>query len=510
MRKEFKIIIAVFAATAVLALFIYIFNIFARPSSMLSYLPEPPELKQYVLVEAAERSFPVRLSAFLTEGPFAEMHRGTSRNALLSLAQTAREVAVLIVNEDLAYAEVYAVYRLSAKAAATLRKGAVPEEWLELLPSSRIEIEKKGSGKIWSPDIGEPIYYYLDKDKAILAADQKPFDELLELRSAKGKKKHVWWQEKKWPGHIEMGDGAALLNGASPVKLQFAWRSLPRPQAAGLSGEAKWTIGGLKAEHKAFLLRLLKPVEWQITECVLPASPIMVTGLNIPKLKSSPENWPTPLSTVAKLAVSLGISKNSVRELMSGKTIFSLGGKNKLLWLTLPGFMIEFSGSRSLTRALIESFWSNFFHGSEPNRLDGWDYGGSISMPFSVLGVGRGNTALLGLVSAASLRDGAWLATYLQEREKAIGWLVADLSKLGDSLSDMTRMMSLLAFEDGEGGGYVSGDSDDGEEVIDTPFRSGELDQGIADSFSGLLKNLGMISVVWERPESGRLSWYNK
>lgn len=504
MRKKFKIIIAVFVLIAMLVLFICLFSIYKRSPNILSYLPEPPEMKGYVLVETREQSFPSKLSAFLTDGSFAVLHRGSSRNALLSLASKAKAAAVLIVNEDLTYAEIYAVYKLQAKDTANLRRGELPEEWLQLLPSARVEKGEKGCGKIWSMSMDAPIYYYLDKDKVVLAADEKPFAELLQLWSAKNKKAHVWRQEKGWPGHLEWGDGAVLL-GDSAVKLQFAWRSLPRRDDNGRAGEAKWIISELKASHRAALLRLVKQVEWQNAEHVLPATPILVTGLNIPKFKSSPVDWPFPLSTVANLVGAFGLDQNIVRELMSGKTIFSLGGKNKLLWFTLPGLMVEFSGSEPALRKTVELFWSSFFLDSEPKKLDGWDYGGSITMPFSVVGVGRSNAALLGLVSPGSLRNGAWLTQYLPERERAIGWLVADLPKLGDSLSDMTRMMSLLTFEDGEDDGYIS---DEEEDVKDVPFRPGELDQGITDSFGRLLRSLGRVCVVWEQPESGRLSWY--
>lgn len=505
MRKELKFITVALAVIGTLVLFFYIFMVFARPSSMLSYLPDPPVMKQYALLESGEKSFPVNLSAFLTEGPFAMLHKGTSRHALLSMAPYANGVALLIVAGDLGYTEVYAAYKLPARDAAQLGKGEVPESWQAFLPSPKTEKVGKGIWRIWSPGIDEPINYYTDKENIVLAAGEDAFQELTQLRSEQKRKTRAWRQEKSWPGHMELGDGAHFTAGDSPLSIQFAWHNLPNRGESYPAAEAKWSVAGLKPGHKAGLMLTAKSVEWKLQELTLPSSPILAGGLNIPKLKGSPLNWPSPLSALAGLLEALGMSENSMREVMSGKTVLSLGGKNKLLWFSLPGITVQFTGKEKVMRELVDSFWKNFFLDSEPRKLEGWDYGGAVNAPFSVVGVGRGGTALIGAISSRSLRGGDWLLPYMGKDEKAIGWLVADMPKLGESLSDMTKVTSLLTFEDGEGSGYISGTETDEDSI---PFRPGELDQGIADSFGKLLKKLGNVCIVWEKPTSGRLSWH--
>lgn len=502
MRNKFKIIIAAAAAIGSLVLLTYAFSFFTRPSSMLAYLPGAPDLKQYILAETRGKNFPSRLSAFLTDGPLALLHRASSASALLSLAGTASDTAVLIVNDGLGGAGVCAAYKLPAQLSSKLGKGKLPEEWQQILPSARIEKgREKDSWEIWSTKIDAPIYYYTDKENVILAADKEAFAQLTELRSSKGgRKKHVWRQEKSWPGHIEFGDGAVLLSGEAPLKIQFAWRALDNKGGNAPAGEAKWTVLGLKSGSKAALLLSAKPTEWDTSEYLIPTEPILVSALNIPKLKGQPETWPFPLSMAASLTKPLGLSKNSINEVASGKTAFSLGGRNKVLWLTLPGCLAQFSGSDAIMRELVESFWENFFFDSEPKRLDGWTYGGTISSPFSVIGAGRDGAALLGMMSADSLQSGAVLSRYIPQKDKSIGWMVVDLPKLGESIGDMTKMMSLLTFEDG--------DDSDSEYSDYQSYRQTELDHGISDAFRTALAGFGRAVAVWERPTSGRLSWY--
>lgn len=502
MRNKFKIIIVAAAAVAALALLVYLFGFFTRPSNLLSYLPNTPDQKQYILVETRAKTFPARLAASLTEGPFALLHKSTSANTLLSLAKSASDTAVLITNDiarqGLNNAAVYAVYKLPAKMSSSLGKGRLPDEWQKIIPEARIEKgQEKGSWEIWSTAVDAPVYYYTDRENVIMAADGESFAHLVAMRSAKNRAKHSWQQERKWPGHIEFGDGGAILAEKTPLKIQFAWRPLDNKGKLAPAGEAKWTLSGLKASHKALMMILTaKRTNWDISEYTIPTEPILVSALNIPKFKGPPEEWPFPLSSAAEHAKTFGLSKNSISDVLSGKTVFSLGGKNRVLWLTLPGILAQFSGNESSMSELVELFWKNLFFDSEPKKLSGWTYGGVIRAPFSVVGAGRADTALLGMISSDSLQKGDTLSQYISKKEKAIGWMVIDLPKLGESLDDMTKVMSLLAFEDGDS--YSDSDS----------RRSYDLDHGVVNAFRAILAKFGTSVIVWERPESGRINWY--
>lgn len=512
MCRRIKFIVALVMAVAVLSLFIFVFHNFSRPVvSLTSYLPEPPELAQYALIEGRDGQFPVFLAAFFADGSWSALKRSSAGGKLLSLAQPALDAAVLVALDDFSDAQVSAVYKMTQAQASKLDKGEIPDEWMEVLPGAGVDraVDKDAWAISWAPDEA-PIFYYCDGNHVVLAAGRNGFDKLVGLRAQKKGRAAEWSLEKGWPGHAEIGDGGRLLSGETAVSLNLAWRG-SSGTADAPSGEARWSISGLKASQKAALLLAMKPVQWQFASHVTQSAPILVAGFNIPRLPGQSSDWPFPLSTAAAMVRLLGISEEDTRLILSGETVLALGGRNKLLWFNMPGVMAELSGKEPLMRRLVESFWNNFFLDSEVKPLDGWAYGGAISFPFSVVGVGDSDSALIGLIAANTLRDGSWLADYLPGDKRAIGWLFADLPRLGESLYEMAKVVSLLTFEDGEDDATISG----GEERRQSGAWgwgevSGGVEPDVTESLGRLLKNFGYFSAVWESPESGRFYWYNR
>lgn len=93
--------------------------------------------------------------------------------------------------------------------------------------------------------------------------------------------------------------------------------------------------------------------------------------------------------------------------------------------------MAEFTGDKELMRELVDAFWNRLFFGAEPRPIEGFDFGGTTNVPFSVIGAGKGNVAILGLLSPESIRETVRLENFMKNNEKAIGWIVADLPKIG-------------------------------------------------------------------------------
>jgi len=486
----------------------------SKRDDLLAALPAVPDSRAYVLLETKEGNYPAALSSLLTEGPWALLHKGTSRNALLQLAPLAKDVAVLITDGETGYTDVYAAMRFAPHEMKKLEQGILPESWKSLLGASsdgNTTVEKgdePASWKIWSAAIDAPLFYYFEGDVVVLAGDEETFARLLALCDDQDidKRKHVWRDEPHWHSHIEIGSGHLLSQGdtTSPLRLQVAWNYLSAEESGDRAGEARWSISGLTASHKAGLFLAAKPREWVISNCIVPEPLMLTITLNIPEFKEPLDAWPFPLSLLVQVGKNIGLNDTQIIEALSGRTLFSLGGQNRILWFSLPGVLSEFTGDAHIMREMIDAFWGKFFFGSNPRPIEGFEYGGWLNIPFSVMGAGRGDLAVFGLISPESVRSGGDLAKYLNDRERAIGWFVADLPKLGDALGDMSRMRSLLMFEDGEGPGFISGSNETGG----SGYFFSELDQSVSDSFARILRKFGKVAVIWEKCESGRMTWY--
>ena len=123
--------------------------------------------------------------------------------------------------------------------------------------------------------------------------------------------------------------------------------------------------------------------------------------------------------------------------------------------------------------------------------------------------------ALLGLIAPESISSRNRLGKFLGADEKAIGWVIADLPRIGAALSQMTKMNSFMESESEEDGLSAEPQTDgaaqpklDGNEPFQPEGSVTPFDQSVSDAFGGVLKRLGKVLIVWEKPESGRINWY--
>ncbi|MDD4159330.1 MAG: hypothetical protein PHO18_00100, partial [Synergistaceae bacterium] len=369
---------------------------------------------------------------------------------------------------------------------------------------------ENGSWEIITDSADRPLCYAIERNLAVVTTGSSSLLRMLSVRSGSAENipKNYWDKEKSWPAHIEISEGGLLsAEGETkpPLILKAAWRSNQPDDKTGKAGEAVWKIRGLEKRISPLFLNALKPKTWDTSNCIIPQPLLLSAGMNIPELKGSPEDWPFPLKTMGELGISMGLSKKQIRKIISGETMFSIGGHNKILWFALPGVMAEFTGDEDLMRELVEAFWTKLFFGAEPKPVEGFDFGGTNNVPFSVVGAGRGNAAILGLLSPESIKGTEKLQNFMKNNEKAIGWVVADLPKIGAALSDMTKMNAFMNDPGIDEESYYQEDAADAfqPETSFSPF-----DQGISDSFGNILKGMGKTLIVWETAESGRISWY--
>jgi len=515
MLKRIRMIACALAVAAVAVAGLYILFAVSRSSDLLAALPVPPESRPYALIYTKDNSYPRALSSLLTDGIYARFRNGTSRNCIFAIASLAKDCAMLVEEQDKGMTEVYAALRFERADMRQLAKGDLPDLWKGAFKSPRVdEGPEKGTWALYAEDADTPIYFKAEKKRILIAAGNEPFRRLLSISRGdeKGLRKKRWKEESSWPGHVELSDGGRIMSGkdGSPLKLQVAWHKLDGKKASEPEGEAKWTIDGLDKKIGPMPFDSLEPTQWDPSLCVVPKPLLMSVGINMPELKGSPKEWPFPLDVISELARGMELSDRQIRRMMRGKTIFSLGGQNRILWFSLPGFTVEFTGERRDMEELVSAFWDKLFYGAEPKPLEGFEYGGAANVPFSVIAAGRANMALLGMTSPESIKDSDEISKFLKGRVEAIGWLVADLPRIGAALSEMTKMSSLAeeSYEaDKEGNDNGADAWDEGTDA--GPFAASPFDQSITDSFGNVLRGLGKVSVIWEKPASGRINWYS-
>ncbi len=521
MLKQIKTAAIIIAAVAVAAFAIYLFFTLSGASSLTAALPKPADSSPYMLIETKDGTYPSSVSAFLTDGIYAPLKEGTPRNVILSLAEAAADAAVLIEEKEEGEPEVYAALRFSSKEMKALSKGELPETVKEALKSPSMKAgAEKDTWILQTKDSEMPIFCKAESKRAIFAADEASFRLMQDLASGRGSSigRKKWKEEKSWPSHIEICDGGLLTSKAkrkTPLTLEAAWHELEKTKQGEPTGELRWRINGLDDLAGFFAMNALAPKKWDTVNSFIPEPLLLSMGINLPQMKGAPEEWPFPLSTLGALGKSMNLSDKKIGKILSGQTIFSLGGQNRLLWFTLPGFMVEFTGEKELMKELVDSFWDKMFMGTNPTQLEGFEYGGTAQLPFSVIGAGRDNLALLGLASPGSISTKNRLGRFLADDEKAVGWLVADLPRIGAALSDMTKMNSFMEDESEEDDPIMSYGSEteepeaDSGEMFQPEMSFSPFDQGVTDSFGNVLKKLGKVVIVWEKPDTGRLNWYS-
>ena len=515
MLKRLKIFIYFLLIIIAISTGIYLLLDSSLRGRLMSAIPAPTETNPYILIDSKEYLYPQAVSLFLTDRGYSLLKKGTPRNLLLSIAATAMESAVLIEEKNKDKPEIYMALRYTKDEMASLKKGILPDSMKKIIKEGKISPSaQKKCWTITANNSDSPIYYQASRKHVLMTADLELLEQM--NKTLRGKispvTKRKWIHEKSFPGYIEISDGGFLnaVGGKdkNAVIIQAAWKSSPDTVNNHNSGELKWKISGLDKEIYRLIATSFAPVKWSDSKHFSAEPMLFSLGINISKLKGNLKDWPFPLNNLALLGKTMGLKNREIREIFTGKTVVSVGGHNQLLWFNLPGFMIEFTADEQLLKTAVSAFWQKLFFETEPSPLNGFSYGGTASLPFSTLGVADKNSALFRLIASNSIKQHNALSRLMKEDEEAIGWLIADLPHIADSLEEMSKM-NFLSSEDFGSERDIFSDSEQTEEFFHPEMDLYPLDYDKANSFSNLLKKFGKITLVWENYDSGRLSWYD-
>ena len=517
-----KAVIAAVCLCCAAALLIFTFLLRGTGDNIMSLIPRPDETGMYAVAQTTGGA-PRLIVSLFAESFGSEDGLLPVENAVLAAAAAASESALLAEKKDgKDEYSLCAALRFSSSELAELRKGRIGKELKTVLKDAVIkETGTKGVFAAESPEFSGPLFYRVYGKyvaAAPAAADLNRIEEARkDKRSNLGGKK--WKVEKDWPAHIEISDGGALTANAKekfPITIEAAWRTDGAEGPMSPEGEARWAVVSLSKPAELWLSRSLKAKKWNTSDYFIPEPLLISAGINMPELRGKHDNWVFPLSSFGETAENIGLSEAETREILAGQTVFSVGGQNKILWFSVPGFLVEFTGRAELMKELVEKYWEGLFFGADPAPIPGFDSGGTANLPFSAIGVSRGNTALLGLTTPRSVEGGsATLGKYLDMDKDVIGWAIADLPRVGSALADMTRLSGL--FDDDITGKNEESweypyDEDDEESIADMlrqDMSADSFDEEIVSSFSNVLKGMGRVFILWEKPLSGRLFWYS-
>ena len=512
MFKKIKLAAALVFVLLAVALGAYLYINISAESSLSAALPAPDNNRPYVLAEFSSDDFPVKITGLLYGTKYGAVKANTPEALLLSFIKEAKSTALLAELSDEKGLRLYVSMFFSPEELRSLKKGDIPPSWKDLPPVTISRGETKGCWVITENQTANTIYYAFSSDRVLAARTPGELSVMVSVREKNldSAGSHSWKKNSSASNNAEISDGGMLLASADklrPVKLRFSWDKLSG--AVGTpAGRLDWELA---VNRLPGILSGLKPVVWEKDE-LLAAEPSMATmGLNIPVLPQNYDKWPLPFKPAGAFARSLELSPKQASRAISGKSVFTVGGENSILWLTLPGFLMQFTGEEEDMRALVSAFWEKLFFGAEPVPVKGFTYGGKATLPFSTIGAGNGQMSVFGLISEASLRQSTLELPFLENNEAVVGWLTADMKNVSSALLKLAPAENYSATKDAPSifDNEVPSEEDFySEEPFQPEMSLTPFDRFLTRDFCEKLAALGKIVFVWEKPLSGRLLWY--
>ncbi|MGC9490225.1 MAG: hypothetical protein ACP5CD_03250 [Thermovirgaceae bacterium] len=408
---------------------------------------------------------------------------------LLPLAGLSGETALLVTwAEEANRAEIYGVFLFPREEVSLLSSGRVPESWREVIPE--VFVEKTGERNRYRLSVaaGAPKMYLETVDRLVLVSLQE--SGIARMRNAlenPGARLDVRWTvETGWPGHLYLDDGGILAAstlmqgqdvGDDSVRLEVAWRK------TGDDGLLAWAVSGIDGWIPAKIKESLAGYAWSET-FFIPDPLIAAAGFNLPE---GIAKMPEIASELSQAAETLGVDTGLLKKILEGPLFLACGGQSRFLVVNLPGFLVELPGRGAAGKIFIEGLWDR--HGMRlsltPKPLPGFETGGTLAVPLTVVGAASEELVLLGAMEESGLGKRVPVRDVVGLPESALAWVYLDFPRAADALENIARAGS-LAQRVG-----ISG----GKDLEDIALAAEEL------------RKLGRILMVMEDYRKGRIQW---
>ncbi|MFY9431017.1 MAG: hypothetical protein WAP11_07120, partial [Acetomicrobium sp.] len=208
---------------------------------------------------------------------------------------------------------------------------------------------------------------------------------------------------------------------------------------------------------------------------------------------------PELMESVPLLANAFGQTNEKMLEFLKGQMILTVGGKADVFSFSLPGILLQFPNRGEIGKTIVSDIWRNRLKSLSINRssIAGYESGGAIELPISLIAVSSDELTLIGLISKESLSSGVSLEEAFPEivEREFLLWVDIDF---GSVANDIERILSI---------GDIIGDMFNSEVSEGMPFdkKFGKLFK-VADE----LRNAGHLFIGIHNLSNGEIVWqYN-
>jgi len=395
-----------------------------QEEAAINALPIPEEGKSYVLyVEegstllrikeavAVDRLLSLVLS--IKEADFKAI------DMFLSMIEGSKDTACLVLPSE---GKFYLAIKPDSEILHLIASGKLPAKWLEAYP----EVTHEVVDGMMRVDISQSNSLWILPYRDLLLVSSS-MDDLGLMKSNLDNEGDVssfqWLVQGEWSGrlrcHVETNIDGELAWICDDEKLS-----------------AKWKIQDIEGLLSKEEISLPSPQKWS-GNYALPSRRSLTIGLTM-------IDTPQLTKGVSSLASALGVNPDKLLEFLRGQVIFSLGGEANIFTFHLPGVLFQFPNRGDLGKEIVDDIWENRLQSLLINRgpLEGFESGGVIEIPVSLVLASSEDMTLLGLASTDTLSNGLALEKALPAVAGRDYMFWADVD-FGSIAGDMEKLIAV-------------------------------------------------------------------
>lgn len=473
---------------AIIALVIFLVGKEPEQRSITESIPVPEASSPYVYLEGDGASFKFDFPEELLEEsgqarPFLLAVQGVS--PILSFSKDSACLVAWDKNEP----HLYASALFSVSVTENLKKAELPAEWKNL--EERLTLSKDENNitlLTWKNGIPS-LYMDVDGGLSLLSTSKEGLQLMKDvLHKTKENLDMEWKVSSDWKNHFRFYDGGLLsqllsLDGVKVSLVPFIFNASWYKNDE--KGELSWKTSGIDGVIPATLYEKLMPIQWN-QRIIAPEPLLLAAGINIPDIRETE----MASELVKEMPEEFPFSAEELLTLLHGPVCLTVAGNSKVIFFSLPGFVLQLPDRGTAGVKLVNEFWSQEWRMLVPSieSLEGFHTGGTASVPFTILGAARDDLAVLGIIQKSDIKVEKKINNAIPSLKNsggAFAWGYAHGERLADAL-DVVARASAMADKLGS----------------DVGINADELTKAAEE-----LRQVGEISLMMPTIDEGSLKW---